>query len=93
LVVKFEYGRGDIGAVNCGDADCGVGDANFRSTFRSPGDDDRSSILFEVGQSEANGVAPTHSPTFLFPIRALSRMFCGKFVQALQDAEAISMQR
>ena len=32
--------------------------------------------------------APTRSPTFLFPVHALSSVFRGKFIAALQDAEA-----
>lgn len=41
-------------------------------------------------QVHANGqgawVSPKRSPTFLFPVQALSRVFRGKFIQALQDA-------
>jgi hypothetical protein len=34
----------------------------------------------------AQWVAPRRSPTFLFPVRALSRVFASKFVQALREA-------
>ena len=35
-------------------------------------------------------IHPKRSPSFLFPVRALSRVFRGKFVQALQQAGAIA---
>lgn len=35
---------------------------------------------------QAAWVSPKRSPTFLFPVQALSRVFRGKFIQALQDA-------
>lgn len=40
-----------------------------------------------AGCSSATGwVAPKRSPTFLFPVHALSKVFKGKFIAALQEA-------
>ena len=35
---------------------------------------------------DGNWVAPKRSPTFLFPVHALSKVFKGKFIAALQEA-------
>ncbi len=37
-------------------------------------------------QGTASWIEPKRSPNFLFPVQALSRVFRGKFIQALQDA-------
>lgn len=38
-------------------------------------------------QGASHWIAPRRSPTFLFPVQALSRVFRGKFLQALRQAE------
>ena len=42
-------------------------------------------------QGAATWVRPKRAPNFLFPVHALSRVFRGKFVQALRDAEQAGM--
>jgi hypothetical protein len=76
--VRFDVGRGGIGAVNGSVADASVVGAVAG---------DRCSNHAEIDRGEVAWVAPTRSPTFLFPVHALSRVFRGKFMQALQDAE------